>query len=281
MHTRQDGDEPDEITRQYARHLFAQHGLNAYVPDEYKGFKLPLMVLSEQAYSNIRPWSDVDFFLKNLPPRVAKYALLRADGRHKWTPLHNAAGLVSHSMIDCMLALAPDAARLKNSNNELPLHIAADRNVVYSIELLVKAYPGGVLEKNNHGKTPLHLAVEKRNASPFIINRILSMAPNVARVKDSRGCLPLHNAARYENVDVVNLIFNAYPGALVERNNHGKTPIDILKLDGIFHLPLMELSYHALGKHGYENNTPSLQKLSNRLREVIISWKIPKLSPML
>jgi len=49
-------------------------------------------------------------------------------------------------------------------------------------------------------------------------------------------------------------------------------------------LPLVELSYHALGKHGYEagnfKGTHSLQKLSNRLQEVIISWKIPKLSPI-
>lgn len=130
-------------------------------------------------------------------------------------------------MIDRILTLPPDAARMKNSNNELPLHIAAGQNYVESVESLMKAYPEGVLENNIYGKTLLLIAVEKRNASPFIIDRLLSMAPNVARVKDSRGCLPLHNAARHENVDVVNFIVNAYPGALVERNNHGKTPIDI------------------------------------------------------
>jgi len=94
----------DEITREFARRLYAQHGSNTDVPDEYKFYTLPLHVLSMQAWDGGRPWSDVVLLLSNLPPRMAKDALMRKDGNFKEFPLHRAAGKAPRSVIDRILA---------------------------------------------------------------------------------------------------------------------------------------------------------------------------------
>jgi len=46
------------------------------------------------------------------------------------------------------------------------------------------------------------------------------------------------------------MLFCAYQRALVETDNDGKTPIDLMKLENIFKLPLVELSYQAHNKIG-------------------------------
>ena len=49
-----------EITREFARRLFREHGSKIEVPLEYENrVELPLVVLSWQARGGERPWSDV------------------------------------------------------------------------------------------------------------------------------------------------------------------------------------------------------------------------------
>ena len=82
-----------------------------------------------------------------------------------------------------------------------------------------------------------------------MIDFVLTLAPDAVCVKDSSGWLPLHYAAKYNNVDAVKSLTCAYQGAFVETNNDGDTPIDFLDLDEIFKLPLFEISCHALNNN--------------------------------
>jgi len=170
----QDVEVQDEITREFARRLCAQHGSNTDVPNQYigdkfPGFKFPLHVLTRQAWDGKRPWSDVDLFLQNLPPQMAKDALMRQDGLYKEIPLHLAAWRAPRPVIDRMLTLARDAARLKNSIGTLPLHLAARyNNNIDAIESLVNAYTAALLETNNYGDTPIDKAISKGHGDEFL-----------------------------------------------------------------------------------------------------------------
>jgi len=78
----------DVITREFVRRLLARYASNTDVPEEYGDRTLPLYVLSLQARLGIRPWSDVDLVLKNLPPPMASDAIIRRDGEDKLRSLH-------------------------------------------------------------------------------------------------------------------------------------------------------------------------------------------------
>ena len=79
------------------------HASNTDVPEEYGDRTLPLYVLSLQARIGIRPWSDVDLILKNLPPPMASDAIIRRDSEDKLSSLHIVAGYTPRIVIDRML----------------------------------------------------------------------------------------------------------------------------------------------------------------------------------
>jgi len=162
----QEEDVQDEAMVQFARRLFDRNGLKTDVPDNFGRFKLPLMVLSRQAFYNGKPWSDMELLLSTLPPQMAKVALMRIDGgSYKRTPLHYAAEYAPCSIINAMLSLVPDAAHVKDPHGCLPLHVAADgakRQNVDIIELFLNAHPESVLERDSVSKTPLHYAAENK-----------------------------------------------------------------------------------------------------------------------
>jgi len=217
---------------------------------------LHLHKISFEAGDGVRPWSDVMILMKRLSRFKAREALMTGDDDDddsnkdddaKVIPLHYAAVNAPRSVIDCMLALAPDAARVKTPGGSLPLHYAASNNNVDAIKSLVKTYPEAVSERNSDGRTPFHWIA--RHASCSVIDFVLTLARDAVYVKDSCGWLPLHYAAKYNNVDVVKSLTRAYQGAFVETNDDGDSPIDYLSLDEIFELPLFEISYQALSNN--------------------------------
>ena len=195
----------DDIMMELGRRLFEQHGVNTNMMDTFRCYKFPLHVLSEKARYGFVRWSDVQLLLKHLSPPVAKDALMRRDGFCNLIPLHLAAEEAPRSMIDLMLSLAPDAARVKDYGGDLPLQIAVLSKNIDAIELLVERYPEAILESDNFGTTALHYAASYAPRS--VIDQMLSKAPDAARIKDKGdGALPLHYATGYSNVDAVELL---------------------------------------------------------------------------
>jgi len=77
---------------------------------------------------------------------------------------YTAAGQAPRSVVDRMLALAPDSVQVKFSTGWLPLHFAASYNNVHAIVSLVNAYPDALLERDIRRKTPIDVAIdENRN----------------------------------------------------------------------------------------------------------------------
>ena len=203
----------NEIMMDYIQRLFERHGLNTCVSTCFCFSKLPIEKLLFQARWNLRPWSDLELLLENLPPRMAKNALMRGEDRYMRTPLHDVAWKAPRSIIKLILALAPDATRIKDKDGELPLHSATYNNNIDAIKLLVDEYPDAVLEKNNKGETPLHCAAES--------------AKNNDHSKRLRA-------------DIVKLLVRIYPKAILTTVQDG-----ILNMDDIKFL-VVEWSNQAL-----------------------------------
>ena len=108
----------------YIQRLFERHGLNTCVSTCFCFSKLPIEKLLFQARWNLRPWSDLELLLENLPPRMEKNALMRGEDRYMRTPLHDVAWKAPRSIIKLILALAPDATRIKDKDGELPVSLS-------------------------------------------------------------------------------------------------------------------------------------------------------------
>jgi len=207
--------------KDFIKGLATQDGSKITVPDYYTGFKFPLHVLSWQAYDEERPWSDVDLILKNLPARMAKDALMRQDDEYKMIPLHAAARNAPRSVIDRMLALAPDAARVKDSRGSLPLHKAAYYNYDNAVESLVNAYPDALFETNNYGYTPMDEAIS--NGRKFLKNVLLAAMDEESKAKYQNYGELLEDKSLYNgSINPVNII-------LLECIHDKRSPEDVVE----------------------------------------------------
>lgn len=115
------------------------------------------------------------------------------------------------------------------------------------IQDAVRMRGGDPGDDDGYNWIPLHYAAEKGPRS--LVERMLALVPGVVRVKNADGWLLLHFAAHCKNASVVELLIHLYPEALFEKNNCGKTPLDYINLDEVLKLPLVALSYQALGKN--------------------------------
>ncbi|GFH51900.1 hypothetical protein CTEN210_08376 [Chaetoceros tenuissimus] len=112
--------------------------------------------------------------------------------------------------------------------HKLPLHLAVDHGANVSIvHELYTSFPDAVkCHTNSHGMIPLHFAVNHKKADIDTVQFLLEKYKAGAEAR-TRGCksLPLHLAARYGcPMDVIQVLVDAYPQSLRERNLHGETP---------------------------------------------------------
>jgi len=240
----------DKITIEFARRLVAQHGSNTDVPDNYHGFTSPLHLLTVQAYDDERPWSDVALLLNHLPPRMAKDAIMRQAGGFKYVPLHYAAMNAPRSVIDRMLALAPDAARVKSLEGWLPLHYAARSNEdVDVIEPLMNAYPNALLETNEDGDTPIDFAINNGRSDEFLKKMFLEAIKLSCSNKFLNYGTLLDDESLYNNsINPINLI-------LIEANHGKRSADDVVEfIDQLNQKPTM---FRSLLAHAKKDDTES------------------------
>ena len=134
----------------------------------------------------------------------------------------------------------------------LPLHyyLARESNVdINTFIMLVNACPGSELAADNvQPYTPLHVILSNPNINNMmhILVYLLGIAPTSINILDGVGRTPLNIACFNENMtlEVVQFIFNLWPGALSLRHHHrggGLLPIHFLCFcnDGIASLEIL------------------------------------------
>ncbi|KAL1952606.1 hypothetical protein VTO42DRAFT_4691 [Malbranchea cinnamomea] len=181
--------------------------------------------------------------------------------------IHEAAREGKTSTVESLLNANPKLAHLKDDDERLPIHWAAAYNRLSIIELLISMENfdpdvtdssgwtplmiasslrdsegdpivdllirkgADVNMKSISGQSALHFATSKNNIST--VHKLLSHKCN-ARVRDSRGQLPLHRAAAIGSIPLLRILLE-----------DGKSPLNTPDIDGLTAL------HHAISEgHG-------------------------------
>lgn len=118
---------------------------------------------------------------------------------------------------------------VKNPNEETALHWAAIIGQETSVRILLER--GADIEaRNRRGESPLHVAIRWRHEKP--IKALLKHGANAnARIHDSRGLAPLHQAAEIGSCELFRLLLNH--GARIDtRTNLGLTVLHLAVANG-------------------------------------------------
>ena len=166
-----------------------------------------------------------------------------------WTLLHYAAQ--RRSVEFCKLLIEQNDAALMTPNimGSLPFHISCIYKNIETAKYLFQMFPESIDIADSMGNYPIHCLLsfgegKKMELTQFLIER------NAGALTKSgaRGCLPLHIACIFDELEVVKVIFNAYPEAIYEKNDDGKTPSQILLTS-----PLLDTQLRYIHLDEYEN----------------------------
>ena len=123
-----------------------------------------------------------------------------------------------------------------------PLHMAIKAGAPASVlTTLIQSAREVLVKTNKFGETPLHVALLHSSKKVHdddddaVIELLVDEDGQALRMKDSRqGNLPLHIAvSRHSSVDTIRMFIRRYRPSLDEKNNNGKTPLDLAMEMGI------------------------------------------------
>jgi len=115
---------------------------------------------------------------------------------------------------------------------QLPINIALKYKAsIAVISLLTGAGPDALLlPDGNEGSYSLSIALNTKQNDLDVIQLLLVSNPKCVMVADRRQNYPLHIAcSKGSNLHVIRLLYMKYPEAVLKKNFHGDTPLDIAR----------------------------------------------------
>lgn len=156
--------------------------------------------------------AEAAFVLSQLPPPCRHFA---AEEGHA-VCLHK------------VLAVAPAAAQLVNSNGETPTHLAAIKGHTAALDEILAVHPTSAAAQDLNGWTPLHDAAARGHTAA--VERLLAACPAAASVRQKDNGSALYLAAQNGHEEVATLLLDAAPGEALGALGaayHGMTPAHI------------------------------------------------------
>ena len=111
-----------------------------------------------------------------------------------------------------------------------PLHrILCRYHQLDIIEKIIKYSPEVLKMKNTFGRLPIHYACW--NVAPLeVIQALITASPDSIKVVDDHGELPLHIACYwFAKLGLLNFLIESHPEGIDHKNRFGQTPLLILK----------------------------------------------------
>mmetsp|Transcript_32364 Transcript_32364/g.73889 ORF Transcript_32364/g.73889 Transcript_32364/m.73889 type:complete len:1830 (+) Transcript_32364:281-5770(+) len=98
----------------------------------------------------------------------------------------------------------------------------------YMVEKMLHKNPLLVEEADpDSGELPLHKIVERASAWTLLIDMILTLYPKAIVHKDFAGELPIHHAARTDNLTALEIIYESYKNGAKDADGLGRLPIHV------------------------------------------------------
>ena len=146
-----------------------------------------------------------------------------------YTLLHVAAVYRPLEFCRRLIDLNPDAIKSKNREGMLPLHCACQCNYVETVRYLFEMYPESIHVFDSQRNYPIDFLLfnDDEGDSLLELARFLLQHDEGAVTKcDIYGNMSLHYAVEFEStVNIVKLVYNAYPQAIYMENNEGTTAL--------------------------------------------------------
>lgn len=77
------------------------------------------------------------------------------------------------------------------------------------------------------GELPLHKIVEREAPWTLLIDMVLTLYPKAVVHKDSEGALPIHHAAKADNLTALDIIYESYKNGAKDVDAVGRLPIHV------------------------------------------------------
>ena len=82
------------------------------------------------------------------------------------------------------------------------------------------------------GELALHKIVERVSPWSLLIDMVLTLYPKAVVHKDSEGALPIHHAAKADNLIALEIIYESYKNGAKDADFMGRLPIHIAAISG-------------------------------------------------
>lgn len=82
------------------------------------------------------------------------------------------------------------------------------------------------------GELPLHKIVERASPWTLLIDMVLTLYPKAVVHKDAEGALPIHHAAKADNLTALDIIYESYKNGAKDVDSFGRLPIHVAATHG-------------------------------------------------
>ncbi|KAL5546529.1 hypothetical protein UlMin_006216 [Ulmus minor] len=147
------------------------------------------------------------------------------------TVLHEAVKNGFSEIVELLIKEDPSLTSFINDKGESPLFLAVDRDF-YKMSLLMLENVGSDCSwSGRNGMTVMHAAMIRIQDN--IVSKILTRyGHEILEIQDDLGWLPLHYAAHFGNVEVVNLFLQTKKSLAYVKNNDGMSALHISAKNG-------------------------------------------------
>lgn len=209
---------PLEEIKKYYEENKSKINLNLQDDDDY--YPIHQVVL-------LKNFSYVQFIVENLPNKEKDINNVDSIGN---SALHLAVTLKNMDEIIPYLIQHGADINLSNSKGQTPLHLACGKNRIENVNILLVNPKIKYNPIDEQGFTPL---IKACASQAYDVVKCLLRSKDVnINLKDKSGNTALHYLCEDEKFDIAIQIIKE-GGDVEDKNNDGKTPIDLIKTDDI------------------------------------------------
>lgn len=209
---------PLEQIKKYYEENKSKINLNLQDDDDY--YPIHQVVL-------LKNFSYVQFIVENLPNKEKDINNVDSIGN---SALHLAVTLKNMDEIINYLIQHGADINLVNSKGQTPLHLACGKNRIENVNILLVNPQIKYNPIDNQGFTPLIKACASQAYD--VVKCLLRSKDININLKDKSGNTALHYLCEDEKFDIAIQIIKE-GGDVEDKNNDGKTPLDLIKTDDI------------------------------------------------
>ncbi|KAK4489081.1 hypothetical protein RD792_004875 [Penstemon davidsonii] len=183
------------------------------------------------------------------------------------TALHTAAAQGHTNVVNLLLDIDSNLAKIARNNGKTVLHTAARMGHLEVVKSLLDKDPSIGFRTDRKGQTALHMAVKGQNVD--IVTELIKPDSSVLGLEDNKGNTALHIATRKGRIQIVHSLLSTEGIDVNSTNSTGETPLDIAEKFGTPELVAILKEVGAL--HSKDHGKP--QNAAKQLKQTVSAIK--------